>query len=56
MASFGRYFRFCASVPYQTIGSVPMPTCALKATEKLASLLMDSAISAEVTLSISRPP
>ena len=38
------------------MGSVPMPTCALKATEKLASWLMDSAMMAEVTLSISRPP
>ena len=56
MASLGRYFCFCASVPYQTMGSVPMPTCALKATEKLASWRCDSAIMAEVTLSISRPP
>ena len=56
VASFGRYFSFCAGVPYQTMGSVPMPVWALKATEKLASRLMDSAITAEVTLSMPRPP
>src|SRR5471030_1247371 len=55
-ASLGRYFCFCAAVPYQTIGSVPIPTCALKATEKLASWLIDSAIIAEVALSISSTP
>src|ERR1035438_5919019 len=27
--SLGRYLRFCSSVPYQTMGRVPMPTCAL---------------------------
>ena len=43
-------------MPYQTIGSVPIPTCALNATEKLASWLIDSAITADVTLSISSPP
>src|SRR3982751_4338109 len=43
VASFGRYFDFCASVPYQAIGSVPMPACALTATEKLPSLLIESA-------------
>ena len=55
VASFGRYFRFCSSVPYHTMGSVPIPTWALKATEKLASWLTDSATTAEVTLSSSRP-
>ena len=38
------------------MGSVPMPACALKATEKLPSLLMFSAITAEVTLSMPSPP
>ncbi len=33
-----------------------MPTCALKATEKLANWLMDSAMIADVTLSSSSPP
>src|SRR5579883_92736 len=56
VASLGRYFCFCAGVPYQTIGSVPIPAWALNATEKLASWLIDSAISADVTLSISMPP
>src|SRR5664279_1201947 len=56
LASLGRYFCFCASVPYQTNGSVPMPTCALKATEKLANWLIDSETIADVTLSSSSPP
>ena len=29
-ASLGRYFCFCSAVPYQTMGSVPMPACAEK--------------------------
>ncbi len=52
----GRYFCFCAGVPYQTSGRVPMPVCAEKATEKLPCLAMFSAMMAEVCLSISRPP
>src|SRR5712692_2191625 len=56
LASLGRYFFFCSTVPYQTIGKVPMPTCAVKATEKLPCLAMLSAMMADVTLSISRPP
>src|SRR5271170_7584883 len=38
------------------MGSVPIPTCALKATLKLASTDMRSAMIAEVTLSMDRPP
>ena len=37
-------------------GSVPMPTWALKATEKLPQIAIFSATRADVTLSISRPP
>ena len=39
-------------VPYQTMGSVPMPVWAVKATEKLASWRRWSATMAEVTLSM----
>ncbi len=56
VASLGRNFCFCASVPYQTMGKVPMPTWALKATEKLPSCERWSATMAEVTLSMARPP
>ena len=37
-------------------GSVPMPVCALKLTEKLAETAIRSETSADVTLSIARPP
>ena len=56
VASFGRYFCFCSGVPYQTSGSVPIPTCAENTTQKLPCFAMFSATMADVTLSISRPP
>ena len=56
LASLGRYFRFCSSVPYQTSGSVPIPVCAPKAVEKLASTAMWSVTSEEVILSMPMPP
>ena len=48
-ASRGKYFFFCSAVPYQTRGSVPIPACALKETEKLPQIAIFSAINADVT-------
>ena len=40
VASRGRYFFFCASVPKKTMGRVPMPLCAPMLTMKLPYLAM----------------
>ena len=55
-ASFGRYFCFCAGVPYQTIGSVPMPVCAREGDGEAGLLADGFGDQAEVTLSMPRPP
>ena len=56
VASLGRYFFFCASVPKKTRGSVPMPLCAPSVTMKLPYFAMKSAMMADDTLSMSEPP
>jgi len=56
VASFGRYFAFCASLPNQTMGSVPMPTCAPKVTDHEPCWLIASAKSSDVVLSRPSPP
>ena len=38
VANRGRNFSFCASVPYQTMGKVPMPTWALESHREAAQL------------------
>jgi hypothetical protein len=55
-ANFGRYLRFCASVPKYTIGNVPMPVWPMNETAKLPSRADFSETRHPETLSRPRPP
>ena len=56
VASLGRYFFFCSSVPNQTSGSVPMPLCAPRSMQSRRTWPCGRRSWRTVTLSISKPP
>src|SRR5699024_2987655 len=56
VASFGKYFFFCSSLPKNTIGSEPIPTCAPCVIEKPPAREIFSVTTEELILSRPSPP